>query len=262
MSKFYSWNAFSNFEKEVKQSRRYIRTQQAEQFLSFIRNTCRLRTRHLSSGRHFWRAQSGHSWRFVEEINDEIPAAFGPDRMKPLTDSAFEGRANPKGIPVLYLCTNKDAAMSEVRPWLGSMISLARLRITKDLRVVNCMSSLKREPHFLLEENQRLDADEIVWSGIDQAFTTPITRNDDTGEYVATQILAELFKDEGFDGIAYRSAFGKKSMNLALFDLDCAEVTGGQLFEVTSAKINFRERDNPYWVQAVSKNKSRKTKKR
>jgi hypothetical protein len=61
--------------------------------------------------------------------------------------------------------------------------------------------------------------------------------------------LVELFRDEGFDGIAYRSAFGERSTNLALFDLECAELKSCQLHEVTNVKMNFVERDNPYWVK-------------
>jgi hypothetical protein len=216
----------------------------------------------ISKGRSFWRAQSGHEWRNIEGISGQIPAAFSPDRMKPLKDRAMEGRANSKGIPVLYLCTNKDAAMSEVRPWLGSMISLANFSTMKNLKLVNCASESDKRRHFFFDDIPADEFDEAVWSDIDRAFTKPVTRSDDSGEYVATQILTELFLDEGFDGIAYRSAFGEHSMNLALFDLDSAEVQGGELFEVTSAKLNFRERDAPYWVRSATKPRSPKAKKR
>ena len=160
-----------------------------------------------------------------------------------------ERRANPKGNPMLYLCSNKDAAMSEVRPWIGSMISLGYFETTKKLRVVNCTSDERYRNAMFLQDPDRSQWDEIVWSRIDRAFTKPVTRSDDVGEYVATQILVELFRDEGFDGVAYRSAFGEKSINLALFDLECAKLTACELFEATSVKMNFRERDGPYWVK-------------
>jgi hypothetical protein len=53
---------------------------------------------------------------------------------------------------------------------------------------------------------------EVVWSLIDVAFAQPITRNDDTGDYAATQIIAELFKSAGFGGIAYKSNYGKEAL--------------------------------------------------
>src|SRR5690606_23713462 len=120
-------------------------------------------------------------------------------------------------------------AMSEVRPWLGSMISLGQFVTTRKLTLVNCarQSEVSRKIYFLEPpEAQRSD---IVWSEIDRAFTTPVTRSDDTGEYVATQILAELFRAEGFDGIAYRSAFGENSINFALFDLEAANLVSCEL---------------------------------
>lgn len=95
-----------------------------------------------------WRAQVGHTWRYLEEIEDVIPSAYPPDRMKPLTDRAAEGRANPKGIPMLYLCTSKDAAMSEVRPWLGSMISLGNFEIKRDLLIADCLEYGKKLARF------------------------------------------------------------------------------------------------------------------
>lgn len=80
----------------------------------------------LPKDAHLWRAQLGHDLRpeyAGEELIDYFPTAYKPERMKPLRDSAREGRANPKGIPYLYIATDKETAMSEVRPWIGSIIS-------------------------------------------------------------------------------------------------------------------------------------------
>lgn len=257
MSFFETGRAFFHFEKEVQKNRRYIRTREAEQFLDAVRKSCKAKAMHVSKGRGFWRAQSGHGWRLIDEIDDKVPAAFPPERMKPLADRAMEGRANSKGIPALYLCTNKEAAMSEVRPWLGSMLSLARFETTRDLRLVNCARDQQSRHSFFLDEIPEEEITDAVWADIDRAFTKPVSRSDDIGEYVATQILTELFRDEGFDGIAYRSAFGEHSLNLALFDLECARIESCQLFEVSSAKFNFREREDPYWVRSAKRSRKR-----
>lgn len=253
---FDDWRAFSNFEKEVSRSRRYIRSKEANRFLESVRNSCSVREKNIKKGRGFWRAQLGHGLRYISEIDDKLPSAYPPDRMRPLGDRASEGRANPKGIPVLYLCSNKDAAMSEVRPWLGSMISLAHFETTKSLRVVDCTrSNQQRVPKFF-EDPSADEYESMVWADIDEAFTRPVTRSDDSSDYVATQILTELFRDAGYDGIAFRSAFGERSINLALFDLGAADIYSCQLFEATSAKINFRERDDPYWLKSAIKSKA------
>lgn len=91
---------------------------------------------------------------------------------------------------------------------------------------------------------------------IDRAFSEPTTTGDDTADYVPTQVIAELFKNEGYDGIAYKSAFGKKGHNVVLFDPTDAELTNCTLFEAESIKFSFEQSDNPYWVEKDGTRKS------
>ncbi|MFL6450471.1 MAG: RES domain-containing protein [Bryobacteraceae bacterium] len=56
-----------------------------------------------------------------------------------------------------------------------------------------------------------------------QAFSTPVTRDGSLADYAPTQILAELFKLKGYDGIRHKSLLNEgKGTNLALFDIDSA----------------------------------------
>jgi len=81
--------------------------------------------------------------------------------------------------------------------------------------------------------------EQIVWAAIDTAFSEPVTPSDDVADYAATQTLAELFRNEGYDGIAYKSAFGAKAFSVALFDLDCAKQLNGQLHSAESVEFKF-----------------------
>jgi hypothetical protein len=252
---FKTWRAFSNFEREVAQDRRFVRTAEAESFLLAVKGACERRRLPIQKGQGFWRAQVGHDWRHIKEIDDEVPCAFSPKRMFPPCDRALEGRTNPKGIPVLYLSTSKNAAMSEVRPWLGSLVSLGHFETTRELSVIECVRYHKSGMVYHFEEPSPAEIEKAVWTEIDQAFSKPVTRSDDTGEYVATQILAELFRHLGFDGVAYRSAFGTRTINVALFDLTAAKLTSCQLHEVKAANLSFEEVDGPYWVREAKKTK-------
>jgi RES domain-containing protein len=167
--------------------------------------------------------------------------------MKPPADRAQEGRVNPKGIPCLYLATMRETAISEVRPWLGTLVSVAQFRTTRPLRIVDCSVHHARQPLFL-EEPSEADREQAVWAHIDRAFSEPTTRSDDTADYVATQILAELFRREGYDGVAYKSAFGEQGFNIALFDLEAAELLNCGLYKIDSLNYRFSEADNPYFV--------------
>jgi hypothetical protein len=57
--------------------------------------------------------------------------------MKPPNNMAREGRVNPKGIPCLYLADERNTAMAETRPWLGSYISLGEFKTVRGLRVID-----------------------------------------------------------------------------------------------------------------------------
>ena len=77
-----------------------------------------------------------------------------------------------------------------------------------------------------------------------------MTQSDDLAEYAATQIIAELFRREGYDGIAYKSAFGDDGFSLALFDLDDARQVNGILHRVETVEFKFSK--NPldeYFIQ-------------
>jgi RES domain-containing protein len=49
--------------------------------------------------------------------------------MKPLRDRAREGRANPKGIPYLYLATHAKAAATRKNGKLGGRPSKKKVRV-------------------------------------------------------------------------------------------------------------------------------------
>ena len=255
MSAFKTWRAFWNFEREVSRNRRYVRSVRAEEFLKAVRVTCESRREQIEKGQGLWRAQHGHEWRRIKEIDDPVPCAYPPKRMVPTKDRALEGRANSKGIPALYLSNCRIAAMSEVRPWLGSFVSLGHFEIARPLSVVDCRRYHNRKAFYFWKEPPPEDLDKAVWSHIDRAFAKPVTRNDETGDYVATQTLTELFRDLGFDGVAYKSAFGSTALNIALFDLDAARLTSCSLYEVKGARLKFDECDGPYWVAGAAKTK-------
>lgn len=252
MNKFKSWNSYGNFASRIRHKRRYIRTPEDNEFLREVLRTSKSRIRDVPDGTKLWRAQLGHDWEPHYEGDrhvTDLPAAYLPERMKPLPGRATEGRANPKGIPALYLSTSRKTAMSEVRPWLGSLVSCAHFRIIRALKIVDF--SVHHGSGFTLyfTEPDASKREEAVWRQIDQAFSEPTTAADDTAGYVPTQVIAELFKNEGFDGIAYKSAFGKRGYNIALFDPADAEITSCTLYTAKSLKFRFEQSSNPYSVE-------------
>jgi RES domain-containing protein len=148
--------------------------------------------------------------------------------MKPWPEKAKEGRMNSKGIPCLYLATHEDTAMSEVRPWHEARISLARFELTKAVRLVDCSQGWTTD-----HDNKEV----INWSSIGEAFSRPVSAADDVSDYAPTQVLAEAFRQRGYDGIIYNSGLNKDGKNVALFELSHADVK--ECFLYTSDVICF-----------------------
>jgi RES domain-containing protein len=166
--------------------------------------------------------------------------------MKPRPDRASDGRVNPRGIPCLYTATHAETAAAEVRPWIGTYVSVAQMRILHDLTVVNCTSDDQRNMIYFAEPSAP-EREISVWRDIDRAFARPVERDEHSAEYAPTQVIAEMFRQHGFDGIAYRSSLGK-GHNIALFDLDAAEVLNCTVHQVRGIRLDVPEVANRYYV--------------
>lgn len=245
---FASWASYGNFCQRVQQRRRYIWEKEVRAFLNTVLATLKDRDVEISKGKVFYRAQRGVEWEddFQSDIKvGEKPYAFGSKRMKPLPNRAKEGRVNAAGIPVLYLASSVQTAISEVRPWVGVMASVAQFKIVRDLKAANLSLGHGEwsAGHLKIgdEEPTPEEKERAVWIDIDNAFSHPVTGSDDAADYVPTQILAELFRDAGYDAVIYRSQFGEKGYNIALFNLGDAEAINGTPYEVTGIEVKFKE---------------------
>lgn len=244
---FASWRSYQNFARRVRRERRFVWDQEVTAFLDTVVATIRERDRKISKGSFLYRAQ--HGVVYHEEKEGFAIWAHGRERMKPLSDRAKEGRANPAGISMLYLASAELTAVAEVRPWVGSELSVAQFRIARDLRVIDLslghgQTSLQ---HVLFSELlgerpvSREKKEEAVWIDIDNAFSRPVTRSDATADYVPTQILAELFCAKGYDGLVYRSQFGESGYNIGLFDVGAAEAISASPYQVTGIDVKYEE---------------------
>jgi RES domain-containing protein len=250
MSEFLSWRSYWDYSKNVKQENRYIHNKKVLKFLQSVEEIYSKQKILIKKGINLWRAQVGFDWAPIWEgkkIVDYTEGPLMPTMMKPKKNQSFEGRINPKGIPYLYLATDKETAMSEVRPWIGSFVSVGQFKIRKDLKLVNCSIKSKNHKYYLNEPDDTIKR-ESVMSDIDEAFTKPVLKNEETAEYAPTQILGELFKNSGFDGILYSSALGK-GKNIVLFNINSARMINCFLFEVKSISYEFSEAANPYFVR-------------
>jgi hypothetical protein len=271
MDHFASWKDYQIFAHSVRTRNRYTRSSEEESFLKAVSSTAKERIITRPAGWEFFRAQRGSCEGTTEHwsgedstvsIADELP--YPPERMKPRRGQASEGRVNPKGMPCLYGATSPQTAVAEVRPWNGELVSVGKFALSRSVKMIECLKyhdydkyqgflSATYHPVFSdtgemieyrPEEPSQEAVTRYVWTYIDQAFSEPVTRSDNYADYVPTQILAEVFKRDGYDGIFYRSRLSDRDLgiNVAFFDLEVATITKRQicLFEVTNVKIESR----------------------
>lgn len=254
MGEFASWAEYDIFAEFITRKARYVRDERSESFLRALQETSKQRERPLQATTDLWRAQVGHEWQTAEitsfmrqdmgidgcEIQTRRP--YDAKRMMPRPDRATEGRVNPEGLPCLYCAMEEDTAVSECRPGLGSYVSVARFRPVRPLRIVDCTVD---DPGWTLnyytgcEEPSPKEREMAVWGSVNFAFSEPVTRSDDVADYAPTQVIAEVFRNCGYDGIVYESRLRDEGKNVALFDLGAATFLSCRLYQVDGVQLSF-----------------------
>ena len=181
----------------------------------------------------------------------EIP--YPPLRMFPLEKAAAEGRANPKGIPYLYLATSKDISISEVRPWPGKYVSLGYFTVKQDLTLVDFTTGEKDNWYIDFENHKLLAKDDIdnLWGELNKAFSLPVFQSDTIADYIVTQVVSELAKSNGFDGIVYNSGYSRENCegyNVVLFNKDNVNIRKVEIHRIESVDIKYSECNNPFYL--------------
>jgi RES domain len=133
---------------------------------------------------------------------------------------AGHGRANPAGIPYLYLGSTPETAVSETRPHPGEKACVADFTIPAGLTLLDL-----RNPRALVSPFDLGDEDQIglLRSDIDflerlgEELTRPILPQGAMIDYVPSQYLCEFIKKCGYAGLIYRSSVSE-GINLALFN--------------------------------------------
>lgn len=176
----------------------------------------------LNAGTEYFRARI---WSFSQTVS------FPHTEMgAPPAHLVGSGRINPEGIPYLYGTSSCQSAVSEVRPWVGAHISVARFITLKNLKLVN----LTKRPQMSF--NSRDSEGQEMFSGMQLAINTIFinklffaapTHEQDKLSYITSQFIAERFKKLGADGILYPSVLSEGGLNICIFEPSNAQIQNG-----------------------------------
>lgn len=161
-------------------------------------------------------------WHRARLLSDGNPLPL--DQMgAPPAHLAGHGRANPVGIPYLYLGSTATTAVSEVRPHTGETACIASFQVPSIL-AVDLRDPRKSASPFILENAEQimsLRSGLPLLERLGEELTKPVHPRSAAFEYIPSQYLCEFIKKRGYQGVIYRSSVSD-GVNLALFSPELA----------------------------------------
>jgi hypothetical protein len=153
---------------------------------------------------------------------------------------ASHGRANPAGIPYLYLGSSAVTAISEIRPHTGERACIADFITPPDPNFIDLRNPRKMVSPFLLEDASdigRMRNDLPFLERLGNELTRPVVPQSAAIDYTPSQYLCEFIKNCGYQGVIYRSSVSD-GINLALFDPAIARCGTVTQYRVTRVSVD------------------------
>jgi hypothetical protein len=155
---------------------------------------------------------------------------------------AGHGRANPAGIRYLYLGSEAETAVAEIRPHTGERACVATFAVPA-IQVVDLRDPRAQVSPFMLsdaDEVGQLRADLPLLERLGEELTKPVLPRGAAFEYTPSQYLCEFIKKSGFAGVLYRSSVSN-GMNLALFSPETAMGIDVSVWQVERVAVEIRD---------------------
>lgn len=160
----------------------------------------------------------------------------------PQRDYATSGRANPQGIPYLYLSKSHETTFYETRAAYLDEVSVGKFKIKEGETVV--LVDFTEEVSAFSSIGTILDYTKsvVLKKSISIDLSKPLRRYDSELEYIPTQFICEFIRYiTAADGIIFDSSLHVGGKNIVLFDetkMECFEV---KKYQITHVNIEGEE---------------------
>lgn len=118
------------------------------------------------------------------------------------------GRCNPSNVSFLYAAKEIHTAVAEVRPFIRDAVSVAKLIVQQDLRLVDFS--------YNIDEHGCINIDDKFFHHMRSEFS--LLNKGNEKEYLITQYLTLMAQSNGYDGICFRSSLVKEGTNYVIFN--------------------------------------------
>jgi hypothetical protein len=160
----------------------------------------------------------------------------------PEKENANGGRANPQGIPYLYLSKEQETTFYETRVLFKDEVSVGEFKVKTGEYVYLVDFTEKasafvgfNNPDNLIRYTQKI----LLKQEISKDLSKPIRRYDSEIEYVPTQFICEFIRSMSkVDGIIFKSSLHANGNNIVLFNSKKVSCVSVKKYVVDSLKIN------------------------
>ncbi len=225
---------WSTFAEEVTERNRFFPASTLD--LDFLREVIEENLATIPTGTPLYRARPSSSESPLSVAEMGAP----PPRL------ATAGRANPMGIPHLYVSFEEPTCVHECRAPIHSFVTVAKFEVNQPLVVLNLGRRATLNPFKYEDEElaEGLDYSRLL-RRLGNELSRPVRASDSQLEYVPTQYLSDFVKSLGYDGIRYSSSLRREGSNVVLFDRECiGEPAQIRQFEISSYTLDYRETGN------------------
>jgi len=152
---------------------------------------------------------------------DKASLSLG-DLKAPPSDLVGAGRANPPGLSYLYVASDAGTAISEVRPTVADVVTVAKFVSNRPFKLVDLSEPRSLISPFALDLGalSNVQASMGLLTMLSEDLTKPAPPHTAAYDYLPTQYLCELIKTLGYDGVKYRSSLNAGGNNFAFFDVE------------------------------------------
>lgn len=223
-----NWDAFVE---EIKTKNRFhsklINFDILEKYCSFIRKP-------YKKGKLFYRARISDRSGYPKSEMSAPPAG-----------KSLEGRANARGIVCLYVASDVDTTLHEVRAGVFDFVSVGTFQLKKDITVVDLRAIAEISP--FVEGLDYLDhaINKQYLEKLNIEMSKSLRRSDSTLDYVPTQYIVDFIKSithngkQEYDGIEYNSTTNPGGYNLAIFNPDVFECMAVDVYDIEQLYYTF-----------------------
>ncbi len=179
--------------------------------------------------------------RLHQNSNEDI---YPIDKMSsPPPQYASAGRANPIGIPYLYLSDNEETILYEVRASYLDEISVAVFTKNEEYQNEIIISDFTEAPtlYHPTEINKKIKST-LLKKLISRDLSKPMRRYDSELDYIPTQFICEFIKTfTNVQGIKFRSSLHNTGSNLDLFNQETMKCRNVKKVQIS--KINIKAKN-------------------